>query len=175
MQKKVKGEIELAITIAVVVAIFLLSDQITALKGYGLAGAFLIALLGSATIILPTPAAAAIIAMSGSFDPILLGIVAGFGSGIGELTGYFAGDGARKLLNDRIKESQHIEATVKTYGAPGIFILALIPNPLFDAAGLVAGGLKIHWCKFLVACIAGRVLRYVILAELGLFAINLIS
>ena len=175
MEKKVKGEIELAISIIVVIAIFLLSDQIAGLKEYGLLGAFFIALLGSATIILPTPAAAAIIAMSGSFDPIALGIVAGLGSGIGELTGYFAGDGARKLLNDRIKESKNVEETVKKYGLPGIFVLAFIPNPLFDAAGLVAGGLKIHWLQFLVACVLGRVLRYVIFALIGMFAINLIS
>ncbi len=158
-----------------VILIFLFSDRLEGLRELGLAGAFFISLIGSATIILPTPAAAIIVAMSGSFDPIALGVVAGLGSGIGELTGYFAGDGARRLLNSRIKEARHIEETVRKYEIPGIFILAFVPNPLFDAAGIVAGGLKIHWTYFLAACIAGRILRYVILAELGLFALNLIS
>ncbi|MBN1170466.1 VTT domain-containing protein [Candidatus Micrarchaeota archaeon] len=175
MQKKLIGEIELAIAIAIVVVIFFFSDQIAELRAYGLGGAFLIALFGSATIIFPTPAAAIIVGMSGSFDPLLLGFVAGVGSGIGELTGYFAGNGTRKILNDRIKESKDIEKTVKKYGTLGIFVLSFIPNPLFDAAGLVAGGLKIRWYNFLVACISGRVLRHVILAELGFFAINLIN
>jgi membrane protein YqaA with SNARE-associated domain len=173
--KKLGGILQIVFSIALVALIFAFSEQISELSMYGYAGAFLIALLGSATIVLPSPAFAAIIAMSGSFDPVLLGIVAGIGSGVGEMTGYMAGNGARTALNSHLKETKKIEDVVKKYDVAGIFVLAFIPNPLFDAAGLIAGGLKIHWTHFLSACVLGRVFRYVLLALLGNFTLGLVG
>ncbi len=166
---KLEGLAQLVFSIIIVAVILLFSDQISELSVYGYVGAFLIALLGSATIILPSPAFAAIIAMSASLDPVLLGIVAGIGSGLGEITGFLAGNGARTALNHHIKETKKIEEIVKKYDVAGIFVLSFIPNPLFDIAGIIAGGLKIHWINFLSACILGRVFRYVLLALLGAF------
>jgi membrane protein YqaA with SNARE-associated domain len=56
-----------------------------------------------------------------------------------------------------------------------IFVLAFIPNPLFDIAGIIAGGLKIPWWRYLTACVTGRILRYVLLAMLGAFTLNLLT
>jgi membrane protein YqaA with SNARE-associated domain len=56
-----------------------------------------------------------------------------------------------------------------------IFALAFIPNPLFDIAGVIAGGLKIAWWRFLVSCAAGRILRYVLLAAIGGFTLHLLA
>jgi membrane protein YqaA with SNARE-associated domain len=172
---KLEGILQIVFSIIIVAVILVFSDQISELSMYGYVGAFLIALLGSATIILPSPAFAAIIAMSASLDPVLLGIVAGIGSGLGEITGYLAGSGARTALNNHFKETKKIEDLVRRYDVLGIFVLSFIPNPLFDMAGIVAGGLKIHWTHFLSACVLGRVLRYVLLALLGSFTLGLIG
>ncbi len=171
---KLEGIAQIVFSIIIVALILVFSDQIEGLSMYGYVGAFLIALLGSATIVLPSPAFAAIIAMSASLDPILLGVVAGLGSGLGEITGFLAGSGARSALNSHIKETKKIEELVEKYDVFGIFILSFIPNPLFDVAGIVAGGLKIHWTHFLSACVLGRVFRYVLLALLGSFTLGLL-
>ena len=175
MNSKLEGILQIAFSILLVAAILAFSNEIEALSVYGYVGAFLIALLGSATIVLPSPAFAAIIAMAGSLDPVMLGLVAGIGSGMGELTGYMAGHGGRNLINSHIKESKQIEKFVKKYDLAAIFLLSFIPNPLFDIAGLVAGGLKMHWVNFLSACILGRVIRYVLLALLGAFTLSLLA
>jgi len=175
MSRKTEGLVQIFLSILIVALIIIFSGEIEKLAVFGYVGAFLIAMLGSATIILPSPAFAAIIAMAAYFDPVLLGIVAGIGSGIGELTGYVAGKGARNILNSHIKESKKIEDFVRKYNVIAVFILAFIPNPLFDAAGLIAGGLKIKWWRFLIACIAGRVLRYVLLAVLGHWTIEVLT
>jgi membrane protein YqaA with SNARE-associated domain len=172
---KLEGIAQLVFSIAIVAAILLFSGEIRELSAYGYAGAFLIALVGSATIILPSPAFAVIIAMSASLDPVLLGIVAGIGSGLGEITGYLAGNGARTMLNSHVRESKKIEEIVMKYDVAGIFVLSFIPNPLFDVAGIVAGGLRIHWAHFLSACILGRVLRYVLLAILGYWTLGALA
>ena len=178
MDKKTGGILHIVSALAIMAAViyfFYFSTGTSILKSYGYVGAFLIALLTSATIIVPVPGWIAIALMSRDLDPVLLGSVAGVGAAIGELTGYVAGEGTRELLNSRIKESKRIEKTVKEYGMLGIFVLAFIPNPLFDIAGVVARGLKMPWWKFLIACAAGRVLRYILLAMVGAFTLELIG
>lgn len=172
--KKTEGGLQIALSLAIVAAVLYFSSEISTLGGYGYAGAFIIAMLSSATIFFPAPGWAVIAAMSAFLDPLLLGIAAGLGSAIGELSGFAAGDGVRDMLNDRVKETKTVHEIVRKYDAAAIFFLSFIPNPLFDAAGIVAGSLKIPWWRFLAACAAGRVLRYAILAVIGQFTLALV-
>src|SRR4051794_40085908 len=57
---------------------------------WGYVGAFFISLVASATILLPAPGIAVIMAMGTALDPVMLGIVAGIGSAFGELRGHLA-------------------------------------------------------------------------------------
>ncbi|MCI0503883.1 VTT domain-containing protein [Candidatus Micrarchaeota archaeon] len=175
MEKKLEGIVEIVFAIAIGAAVLYFTKDIAALGAYGYLGAFLIAALSSATILFPAPGWAIVIAMSATLDPVLLGVVAGAGSAIGELTGYIAGDGVRDLMNSRIKETKKIQEFVEKFGMAGIFALAFLPNPLFDIAGVIAGGLKIPWWRYLISCAAGRVLRYILLALLGSFTLALLS
>ena len=175
MEKKLEGILQVVFSIAIAAAVLYFSDDIAGLGAYGYAGAFIISLLSSATIIFPAPGWAVVVAMSATLDPLLLGLTAGVGSAIGELTGYAAGEGVRELMDGRIRESRKIEKLVEEYGMAGIFLLALVPNPLFDIAGITAGGLRIPWWRYLAACAAGRVLRYTILAMLGQWTIGLLT
>jgi len=174
MDKKAEGLAQIAIALLIGIAVLLLSDQLKALESYGYAGAFVISLLSSATLFFPAPGWALVIAMGRYLDPFALGIAAGVGSAIGELTGYVAGDGARDILDRRFKEGKAFHDLVARYGAWGIFALALIPNPLFDIAGIAAGALKIKWWKYLIACAAGRIMRYFMLALLGQWSLGLV-
>ncbi len=56
---------------------------VLALGHWGYLGAFLIGLISSATIILPAPGIALLIAMGTALDPLLLGVVAAAGSASG--------------------------------------------------------------------------------------------
>jgi membrane protein YqaA with SNARE-associated domain len=174
MEKKTEGTVQIAFSIGIVVLVLYFSKEISSLGELGYVGAFFIALFSSATIIFPAPGWAVIAAMSASFDPLLLGLAAGIGSAIGELSGFIAGDGVRDILNSRIKESKRIEEIVRKYGIFAVGFFAFVPNPLFDVAGVIAGGLKIEWWKFLIACAVGRVLRYVLLAMAGQFTLGLL-
>lgn len=167
MGKKLDGLLQIVFAIAVIILVVYYSRDLKYLEKYGYIGAFVISLASSATLFFPAPGWAVIIGLGKVLDPILLGIVAGLGSGIGELTGYIAGEGVREVLNDRIKESKQIHELVQKYDVVAIFFLAAIPNPIFDVAGIAAGGVKMEWWKFLLATIAGRIIRYVILAKIG--------
>ena len=175
MEKKTEGILQIIAAIGIAAAVIYFSSDIAALGSYGYLGAFLIALLSSATILFPAPGWAVVIAMSAALDPVILGLVVGIGSGIGEMTGYLAGEGVRDLMSSRIKESKRMEDLVRKYDVAAIFVLPFIPNPLFDVAGVIAGSLKIAWWRYLLSCAAGRILRYILLAFLGAFTLNLLT
>ena len=135
---------------------------------WGYVGAFVISLIASATIILPAPGIVVIIAMSVALDPLLLGIVAGVGSAIGELTGYAAGRGGRALIPaERSRQFEQLTVLTQRYGVLALGALAALPFPLFDFAGIVAGALRMRVVRFLLAVAVGKSIKYIILILLG--------
>ncbi len=170
-ENRIKGILEIVFGIAIVVTVFLLSDQLKTLQEFGYVGVFVISLLSAATIFIPTPGWAIVAAMATVLNPIYVGFVAGIGSGLGEISGYIIGKGASDTtnINERFKSWKE---WIRKNDFFAVAILAFIPNPAFDVAGLAAGALGIPLWKFLTACIVGRTLRYVLLAFLGTFLLQ---
>lgn len=143
---------------------------------WGYVGAFLVSLISSATIILPAPGIAVVVAMGNALDPVALGIVAGVGSAFGEMSGYVAGATGSAL----IPQAQHahfkrLQDLTRKYGALLLLVLAAIPFPLFDLAGIVAGALKMHVAWFFSAVAVGKSIKYIILIFLGLGSIQFLQ
>jgi membrane protein YqaA with SNARE-associated domain len=135
---------------------------------WGYVGAFIVSLVASATIVLPAPGLAIIIAMSPALNPVVLGIVAGVGSAFGELTGYAAGAGGSALIPaERQAQFEHVRQLTHKYGALVLALLAALPFPLFDFAGIVAGALRMRVVSFLIAVAIGKSIKYIILILLG--------
>lgn len=124
-------------------------------------------LLGSATVILPAPGLAVVIAL-GAVVPnlLLLGLVAGLGAALGEITGYLAGYGGHKIIEEQ-KHYLVVERFLKKHGFWAIAALAFIPNPLFDVAGIIAGGTKYPFGLFLVATLVGKIAKCLLAAYAG--------
>ena len=167
MDIRLKGIAQIIIAIGIFAVVIILNNQVRELEAWGYFGVFAITLLSAATIIFPAPGWASVIALSMVLDPYLLGIAAGLGSGIGEITGYLAGDGAARAVVKNKRDLWKYKGMIKKYGAPAVFVLAFIPNPVFDIAGIAAGSAGIPMLRFLAATIAGRTIRYVLLAHMG--------
>ncbi|MBI3943374.1 MAG: VTT domain-containing protein [Chloroflexi bacterium] len=144
------------------------STFIERLGKWGYAGAFAISLLSSATVVLPVPGMAVIFATSAALNPILLGILAGIGSALGELTGYAAGASGRALAEHRERYEALRRFTLK-YGAVALFLIALFPLPVFDLAGIAAGALKIPVRVFLISVACGKITKYLMIALAGAY------
>lgn len=135
---------------------------------WGYVGAFVISFVASATIILPAPGIAVVIAMGTALDPVMLGIVAGVGSAFGELSGYAAGASGRALIpHSRREQFEWLHRLTDRYGAQLLFVLSAIPFPLFDFAGIIAGMLKIRITTFLAMVSVGKSIKYIIMILLG--------
>jgi hypothetical protein len=80
-------------------------DRIDELQQWGYPGVFLIALLANATVLLPAPGVAVIYAMGAIFsNPFGVGLAAGLGGTVGELSGYLAGFSGQAVV-DRMDPS----------------------------------------------------------------------
>jgi uncharacterized membrane protein YdjX (TVP38/TMEM64 family) len=141
-------------------------EQMEALQEYGYLGAFLISLLANATIVIPAPAIVIIFAMGAHLSPVWLGLAAGSGAAIGELSGYLAGLSGQAIVEDNATY-RRLSAWVKRYGGLAIFGLAAIPNPFFDLGGISAGALRMPVLRFLLWCAAGKSLRMFVVALAG--------
>jgi len=136
------------------------------LGDYGYVGVFIITLLASGALILPVPYLGAIVVAGMFLNPILVALVAGVASALGELTGYVLGRSGRVVL-PKNRWYLAMERGMKRFGAPVIFLAAAVPNPFFDVAGVLAGATKLPIWLFLPAAFLGKTLRFVLLASLG--------
>ena len=147
-------------------SIALLQVDFAAFGDYGYLGLFIIVLLGNATVLVPAPAFVAAFAAGRSLNPWLVGVVSGVGAGLGETTGYLVGRAGRAAFGQNPRFIR-ITAAVERWGAYAVFFFAAIPNPLMDVAGMAAGVLQMPWWKYLVACCAGKIVRFTVLALIG--------
>jgi len=154
------------LSVAITVSILAWHDRVQALEHYGYLGVFLISLMGNATVILPAPSLAAVFTVGAVLKPLFVGLAAGVGEALGELTGFLAGYGGRAVVQDRAT-FRRLETWVGQYGLLAIFILSVIPNPFFDLAGIAAGMLRFPLWQFLLSCWAGKTLKTVAFALAG--------
>jgi len=146
--------------------IVLFRDSIASLGGYGYLGAFLVPLLCCATIIFPVPGLIIVFTLGAVLNPLLVGVISGVGATIGELTGYLLGYGGRAAI-ENIGLYRRIETWMKHWAPATLFVLALIPNPIFDIAGAAAGALRIPVWKFLAYSGSGRIIKHIAFAFAG--------
>lgn len=164
----------LGLVIIVIVVIFLLRDHVQELANFGYLGIFVAALMANATVFLPVPGVAVVFAMGAVFNPFLTALFAGMGAAVGELSGYLLGFSGQGLVEDAgwYKRIRDWMTTHPKLIDLGILVLAAIPNPFFDAAGIAAGTMKIPIWRFLLFCGIGSIIKMLIFAYGGNTILN---
>ena len=161
----------LLFVIGITFYVYSIRDQAAALAGYGYPGIFLLSILANATIILPAPGLAIVFTFGGVFNPLGVGLAAGAGAAIGELSGYLAGVSGQAIV-DNPALYQRFEGYMRQYGGLTITVLAFLPLPVFDLAGIAAGALKMPVQKFLFYCALGKVPKMLLVALAGAYSVN---
>lgn len=133
----------------------------------GYAGIFLLSFIGASSVIIPIPYTVILFGVSARFNPVLLAVVAGLGSALGEMVGYGLGYMGRRFVSK--KRERRLDAIARMlyhYGPVAIFIFALTPLPddlLFIPLGLLHYNL---WRAF-IPCVAGKFLMCLIITHVG--------
>ena len=148
------------------VFVYSIRNQAETLAAYGYPGIFVLAFLSYATVILPAPGVAVVFTMGALLNPLIVALVAGAGASLGELSGYLVGFSSQGIA-ERTSWYNKIENGIKRFGGWAVFLLAAIPNPLFDVAGAVAGSMKMSVWKFLFFAWLGETTKMIIFAYAG--------
>jgi membrane protein YqaA with SNARE-associated domain len=153
--------------IVITIYVYTLRDRADQLEIYGYPGIFILSFLAYATVLLPAPGVAVVFTMGAVFNPIAVGIAAGAGAALGELTGYLAGFSSQAVI-ERANVYDILIHWMRRNGPLTILILSAIPNPFFDLAGLAAGALKMPVVKFFFWCLIGETIKMTIFALAGM-------
>ena len=129
-------------------------------------GAFLVNLVGSAAVVVPVPGLAAVCAAAApdiGLNFVFLAVAGATGSTVGELTGYLAGYGSQGVVR-KSRYYSSIRGWVVRRGGLALFILAVIPNPLFDIGGIAAGSLGYPISRFFLWVGLGKTIKFLFVA-----------
>jgi len=142
----------------------------------GYTGAFIIAFLGNATILLPFPYIGVPFILGGVtdevtslfvFDPWIIGLVAGIGALLGEMTGYAIGYGGGKLIDQ--EQTSSFRRFIESYPrATPLVIWFLAATPIPDDALIVPlGAARYPWWKVAIPQFIGKTMFMMVLAWAG--------
>jgi len=140
---------------------------------WGYLGVFVLSFLSSATLFFPLPVDGMIFTLGSKLNPWVLGIIAGIGASLGELTAYYAGYVGTILVEKRkhLGKINKVRAMFQKYGFFTIPLFAFTPLP-FDVLGIFCGAIRYDVKKFFVGTLLGKIPRAVILALAGHYTIQ---
>jgi membrane protein YqaA with SNARE-associated domain len=142
---------------------------------YGYGGAFLISLFGNFTIFFPVPFVITIYALGATLNPMILGLVCGVGSAIGELSAYLLGRGGRRVIDDKYgPRLENVKLLIQRYGVAIIFLFAVLPLP-DDLILIPLGMLRYNLKKAMATMLIGKTLMCIGVAYAGKYSYTLIK
>ncbi len=175
------GVVGIVLTLVMIAAIIYYGEEIGRLKQYGYIGAFIISVLGGATIIIPVPMLAVVFALGGAMhDPwsaLLLAISAALGELVGALTIYMTGHGAGRAISSskhgRIQSAyERMLGLMERRGPLTLFIVASVVNPFFYPAALAAGALRFGLKRYAAIVLAGKLIKCSTVVYAGYFGLK---
>ncbi len=134
-------------------------------RNYGLIGVFLAALFSHLTVIARGLFIPLFLALTESYNPMILGLAAGLGGAFGELTAYYWGLGIKEALASN-KQNNNMPKWVEKYGLIAVLLFAASPLPDTPII-LLAGSLRFPLWKLLIIQIIGKTTLYSLGAVVG--------
>jgi len=149
---------------------------------YGLLGLFIASIVGNATVLFPMPIDFFVLLVAtlaqNPVQVLALGVVSGIGAAIGEMSAYLLGylgiKGFERAKKRSVVSIDEIRERLQYRGMWVVFLGALTPFP-FDIIGVAAGMIKYDPRRFFLAALAGKVIRYCLLAYAGFYGLQFIK
>lgn len=142
---------------------------------FGYLGVFVFAVIGSASMFIPVPGAAAGITLGLLLSPIpyvplpqpiVVGVIVAAGSAVGELTGYSTGVGGRSVIGNS-RAGRILVALMRRHGTLTVFCVAAVPNPFIDVGGIAAGVAGMTMRRFMTVMFIGKCVNYITIAYIA--------
>lgn len=138
----------------------------------GYPGLFLIALLRSASVLIPVPGGGITFAggavLDGAFGlpaPVLVGLTVAVAESSASSPGMALASAAAGCWRRSALTS--VKSWIRQRAALTIFGMSMLPSPMFDVAGLAAGATRVPIRVFYPAMFSGKLVRGIMVATLG--------
>jgi membrane protein DedA with SNARE-associated domain len=177
----VLGILGVTLTILMFAAIIVFNNKLREMQEWGYIGAFVISILGGATVIVPVPMLPVVFAlgyaMENPWQVALLGLTAAAGEVIGGITIYLTGrstGGAISISkNARIQRAyERMLNFIKRRGVIALFLVTFIVNPFFYPAAFACGALRMGLKKFIPVIIIGKIIKCMTVVYAGYFGLK---
>jgi membrane protein YqaA with SNARE-associated domain len=172
------GIIGVILTLLMAAAVVYYGESLRALKGFGYVGAFIVSVLGGATIIIPVPMLAVVFALGKVMEHTwLVGISAALGELVGALSIYMTGHGAGRALysgkQGKIQSAyERLLGIMEKRGPWTLFVVASVVNPFFYPAALAAGALRFGLMKYTLIVLAGKLIKCMTVVYAGYWGLK---
>jgi len=174
----------LALVVGIGLVPLLLGVDQDDLETLGYPGIFVATFLGTATLFFPVPGLTAagqalVVAGGETLNPVAVVAVAAAGMTLAETTAYAAGAIGRGVAEERQmpvggrlgewlrRAAGWVDWLMARYGFVTLMVLAGVPNPLFEFAGITAGAVRMNFWRFLLAVGIGKTARAILLVIVG--------
>lgn len=156
--KKIAGAVFLLAVMLMSVFIFLKRDEIGQTGGLSYPGIILVCFIANSTVFLPSPSLMFVASCALIMNPVLVALCGALGSSLGEIVGYGAGSVGSEIAPKFKSLTDYLKKKIK-HDSWLVFLLALLPLPLFDVAGVYSGGSKMKIWKFFLLCFLGKFIK----------------
>ncbi|MCP8308543.1 MAG: VTT domain-containing protein [archaeon] len=154
-------------------SIISLEGVIETIKGMGYAGAFVSGFLATSTLFLsvfPSYIIIPLLVGVASLNPLLVGILAGLGAGLGQYLHYYIGVGGRYVLSEKRRESlAKWRPRLEKYGLWLILAFAMTPLTPDDLIWIPLGLIGYPKMRALSAAITGKIILNLFYAYAGYY------
>jgi len=156
---------------------FDINSLVNFVKSLGYLGAFLSGFLGSSSLFIAIfPSFLVIPILATQLNPIIVGVLAGVGAGLGQSLHYYVGLGGRFILPESYKHrAEKWKERLGKYGVIMIFVFAATPFSPDDIVWITLGVMKYPRLKALLAGIAGKIVLNLIYALAGYYGWGIIG
>lgn len=164
MSTKMRYALELllvGIIILLSIIVFVFRENLGDISNIGYLGLFALCFLANSTVLLPSPSLMIAASCALIMNPFLVAVVGALGSSLGEFTGYIFGLVTKDISSKACKLFDYLKSKVHNQLLL-IFLLAVLPLPLFDIAGIYAGGTKLSQITFYLVCFCGKFIKMLV-------------
>ncbi len=172
------GILGVVLTVGIVVTVACFWESVRELEEYSYIGAFIISIVGGATIIVPVPMTPVVFALGGVMKYTwLVGLAAGLGETLGAVIIYITGrGGASPLAGLKPGKVQAFYLKLMNFmdrrGSLTLFILSAVLNPFFYPAAITAGALRFDIRKYFIICLVGKIIKGMTVAYAGFWGLG---
>ena len=132
----------------------------------GIIGVLIAALLSHLTVVARDMFIPLLLPLAAVYHPILLGVSAGTGAAIGEVTTYFLGWGVAESVTSFSESEDKIAVWINKYGLWAVLLVALTPLPDTPIV-ILAGSRKLPFVRLTIVEILGKSTLYSVGAFMG--------